>query len=88
MVFFYITFIFIIVTFIGIIIARKAIVIISHADEIIGDDAKADVVNEVCEKLSIDSTDILYLFYYYYYHFTVLIWPLNTSVFVGELREL
>jgi len=40
---------------------RKAIVIISHADEISGEDERADVLSDICQKLSIDSSSVFFL---------------------------
>jgi len=40
---------------------RKAIVIISHADEISGDEDRKEILNEICQKLSIDSANVFFL---------------------------
>eukprot|EP00026_Physarum_polycephalum_P008559 Phypoly_transcript_08647.p1 GENE.Phypoly_transcript_08647~~Phypoly_transcript_08647.p1 ORF type:complete len:186 (-),score=30.75 Phypoly_transcript_08647:329-886(-) len=40
---------------------RKAIVIISRADEIPGEEDKADVLENVCQALSIDSSNVFFL---------------------------
>ena len=37
---------------------RKAIVVISHADEISGAEERAEVQNDICRQLSIDSSSI------------------------------
>jgi hypothetical protein len=40
---------------------RKAIVVISHADEISGAEERAEVQNDICRQLSIDSSNVFFL---------------------------
>jgi uncharacterized protein YegL len=40
---------------------RKVIVIISHADEISGEEERKEILGDVCQKLSIDSSSVFFL---------------------------